>query len=98
VADVVRNFTPIVDVARTQDEFLDAVGRASAAPDHELIAQGIERAAQASWDAIVADMERDIRHAIAPSDAGLSALHAQGARMLTLHAMGTHAHGMECSK
>ena len=64
VADVVRNFTPIVDVARSPSEFVDAVERAWRQPDAELIAQGIERAQNASWDATVESMRKDVQQAI----------------------------------
>jgi glycosyltransferase involved in cell wall biosynthesis len=73
VADVVRNFTPIVDVARSQEEFLEAVDRACRAPDSALIAQGIAKAEHASWSAIVQDMERDIR-ATLHVDAGVRSM------------------------
>ncbi|WP_166636892.1 glycosyltransferase [Cognatilysobacter terrigena] len=64
VADVVRNFTPIVDVAYSQDEFLDAVDRAWREPNANLIAQGIERAAGSSWDATVESMRNDVQQAV----------------------------------
>lgn len=64
VADVVRNFTPIVDVAYSQNEFLDAVERAWRSPDAALIAQGIERAAGSSWDATVESMRNDVQQAV----------------------------------
>jgi glycosyltransferase involved in cell wall biosynthesis len=60
VPDVVRNFTPIVEVARSQHTFVDAVERAWQRPDLELIQQGLERARCASWESIVSSMERDI--------------------------------------
>ncbi|HZH44749.1 MAG TPA: glycosyltransferase [Lysobacter sp.] len=66
VADVVRNFTPVVDVAYSNDEFLDAVERAWRAPSQPLIAQGIERAQASTWDAIVRAMEGHIQAALAP--------------------------------
>lgn len=75
VADVVRNFTPIVDVAWTHAEFIDAVERAWKCPDPERIAQGVARAAHASWDATVADMEQDIRTAVCVSQAAATSLH-----------------------
>jgi glycosyltransferase involved in cell wall biosynthesis len=64
VPDVVRNFTPIVDVARSHQEFLDAVERAWKQPDADLIRQGVAKAEGASWDATVASMRRDIQQAI----------------------------------
>lgn len=64
VPDVVRNFTPIVDVAYSHDAFLDAVERAWRTPDLGLIEAGIERAQGASWDATVESMRRDVQDAI----------------------------------
>ncbi|HEY4583118.1 MAG TPA: glycosyltransferase [Lysobacter sp.] len=64
VADVVRNFTPIVDVARSPAEFVDAVERAWRQPDAGLLAQGIERAQNASWDATVESMRKDVQQAV----------------------------------
>ncbi|MFZ5656005.1 MAG: glycosyltransferase [Pseudomonadota bacterium] len=64
IADVVRNFTPIVQVAHSPQEFVEAVERAWRSPDTELIARGIERAAGSSWDATVASMRRDIQEAV----------------------------------
>ena len=43
VADVVRNFTPIVQVAKSATEFVDLAVQACVAPDAALIASGIER-------------------------------------------------------
>ncbi|WP_460834057.1 glycosyltransferase [Lysobacter humi (ex Lee et al. 2017)] len=64
IADVVRNFTPIVQVANSPQEFVDAVERAWRSPDAALIAEGIERAEGSSWDATVASMRRDIQQAV----------------------------------
>jgi glycosyltransferase involved in cell wall biosynthesis len=64
IADVVRNFTPIVQVAHSPQEFVDAVERAWRTPDTALIAEGIQRASGSSWDATVASMRRDIQEAI----------------------------------
>lgn len=67
VADVVRNFTPVVDVARSQDGFVQAVERAWRQPDAALIDQGVERAQGASWKSTVATMRREIQHALTGS-------------------------------
>src|SRR3954468_22566027 len=56
VPDVVRNFMPVVKTARRPTDFVALVGAAAAAPDQSLIAQGLERAAEASWESIVAQM------------------------------------------
>jgi glycosyltransferase involved in cell wall biosynthesis len=60
VPDVVRNFTPIVRVARSQQEFVTMTARAAAAPDDALIAQGLAKARAESWDCIVDQMQRII--------------------------------------
>lgn len=65
VADVVRNFTPIVKVAKTHDEFIDAVAQAAASPDKQALADGIEMASASSWESIVAKMRTLIDDAVA---------------------------------
>ena len=77
VADVVRNFTPIVDVAWSPEEFIDAVERAWKCPDPGRIAEGVVRAAHASWDATVAEMEQDIRTALCVAEAAAIPLHGR---------------------
>jgi glycosyltransferase involved in cell wall biosynthesis len=64
IADVVRNFTPVVSVAESPAAFCRAVRRALEAPDRSLIARGLEQAAKNSWDSIVAQMEGIVRDAI----------------------------------
>ena len=53
VADVVRQFTSIVDVGHDHREFIALAMRAAGAPDAHRLARGIERARSATWDAIV---------------------------------------------
>ncbi|MDF1502620.1 glycosyltransferase [Roseisolibacter sp. H3M3-2] len=57
VADVVRNFTPIVKVARSHDGFVAAARAALACPEPELVARGIGMAKDASWESIVGTMQ-----------------------------------------
>jgi hypothetical protein len=57
VADVVRNFTPVVKVARSHDGFVAAVRATIACPEPEMIARGIGMAKDASWDSIVGTMQ-----------------------------------------
>ena len=57
VADVVRNFTPVVKVARSHDGFVAAVRATIACPEPELIARGIGMAKDASWESIVGKMQ-----------------------------------------
>jgi glycosyltransferase involved in cell wall biosynthesis len=56
VADVVRNYTPVVRVARDARDFLDGVRADVRRPDPVHIAEGIEMARRASWESIVAAM------------------------------------------
>ena len=64
VADVVRNFTPIVTVASSADEFVRAVIRNATSPDATLIADGIEMASTSSWETIVTKMRLIITEAV----------------------------------
>jgi glycosyltransferase involved in cell wall biosynthesis len=63
VPDVVRNFTPIVEVAQDPDGFVDAVWQAYRAPCAELLDKGLERAQRATWDGIVAAMRSHVLEA-----------------------------------
>jgi glycosyltransferase involved in cell wall biosynthesis len=56
VPDVVRNFTPVVEIGRSHEDFVHAVARAYQSPDPGRINQGIDRATGASWEAIVSAM------------------------------------------
>ncbi|HJQ53914.1 MAG TPA: glycosyltransferase [Gemmatimonadaceae bacterium] len=64
VADVVRNFTPIVRIAKSPAEFVTLVTRAARSPDLVLLAEGVRKAASASWETIVASMQTLIAAAI----------------------------------
>ncbi|HEX2779799.1 MAG TPA: glycosyltransferase [Gemmatimonadaceae bacterium] len=64
VSDVVHNFTPVVTVADSPDEFVAAVQRALVAPDSAMIARGIEQARANTWESIVARMDRIVREAL----------------------------------
>jgi glycosyltransferase involved in cell wall biosynthesis len=65
VADVVRNFTPIVEVAASNAEFVALAQRLAESPDRMLIERGIERARAATWDAIVHAMHAHVLAAVA---------------------------------
>lgn len=56
VADVVRNFMPVVRVARDADEFIQGVLRDAKYPDASRIADGINMARAASWERVVSSM------------------------------------------
>ncbi|HJP59043.1 MAG TPA: glycosyltransferase, partial [Gemmatimonadaceae bacterium] len=61
VPDVVRNFTPVVQIARSARDFVTLANQAAENPDSALVAQGLEKAAAASWENIVGKMNRLIR-------------------------------------
>jgi glycosyltransferase involved in cell wall biosynthesis len=70
VPDVVRNFTPVVRVARSEREFVALTSQAATNPDSALVAQGIEMAANASWESIVGKMGKlisDVSEQTAPT-------------------------------
>ncbi|MFN2646380.1 MAG: glycosyltransferase [Burkholderiales bacterium] len=60
VPDVVRQFSSIVELADSREDFVRGVSRAVAAPRPDVIAHGIERAERSTWEAIVAAMRRDV--------------------------------------
>jgi len=92
VADVVRNFSPIVRIARTPDEFVRAVVDAATEPDESLIAAGMMKAAASTWDAIV-DRMRDIVAAAIVSDAGGEHAEISNDGKATLRALSWRARG-----
>ena len=70
VPDVVRNFTPVVQVARSARDFVALTSQAAVSPDNALIAQGLEKATAASWESIVGKMRRlisEVSETTAPS-------------------------------
>jgi glycosyltransferase involved in cell wall biosynthesis len=66
VPDVIRNFTPIVRVAHSEHEFVHAVNEALCRPDKGLIEEGLAKAGEASWEAIVAAMRKHMLNAVEP--------------------------------
>jgi glycosyltransferase involved in cell wall biosynthesis len=68
VADVVHNFTPVVKVARSAEEFVVGVRAAASAPDLALIERGLQMARRATWEAIVARMRELIVEAVGANE------------------------------
>ncbi len=64
VKDVVRQYSDLVDIAKTPEEFVKACERALENPDQQRIARGIERAKQSSWESTVQKMHQLIDQAI----------------------------------
>ena len=64
VADVVRNFTPVVAVADSLDEYVAAVRDALANPNPELRELGLQQTLKSSWEGITNEMTRLMEEAI----------------------------------
>lgn len=64
VRDVVRQWSDIVHIAKTADEFVMAAQKALENPDRERIDKGLALARKSSWESTVAEMQRLIREAI----------------------------------
>ena len=63
VADVIKNFTPVVQVAYSPAEFVQRL-EATRALSREMLDAGLAMAGKASWDAIVATIRQLIKDAI----------------------------------
>jgi glycosyltransferase involved in cell wall biosynthesis len=68
VKDVVRQYSDLVEIVKTADEFVVAAERAMNHPDRQRIQRGIERAQQNGWDSTVGNMHRLIQQAINKKD------------------------------
>jgi glycosyltransferase involved in cell wall biosynthesis len=64
VADVVRQYTDTVQIARTAEEFAACIDRALNSPDAEMIQRGVEKAREAGWECTVQKMQDLIREAV----------------------------------
>lgn len=68
VRDVVRQWSNIVRIARSAEEFIQQAQEALAAGPDERVARGIELAKQSSWEATVARMQDLIKRALGAND------------------------------
>lgn len=68
VKDVVRQYSDLVDIVKTPEEFIAAAERALKDPPRDRIQRGIEKAKQCSWDTTVATMQGLIKDAITKPD------------------------------
>ncbi len=68
VKDVVRQYTGLVEIAATAEEFVAAAERALNEPDPERIQKGLALAQSCGWEATVAKMQDLIAQAIKPDD------------------------------
>ena len=65
VADVVTNFSSVVNIARTHEQFISLCREAIGKPDTERIEAGFKQASENSWDSIVAKLEKHVADALA---------------------------------
>jgi len=66
IADVVRQYTDLVDIVKNADEFITAAEKRLNQPDPARIERAIEKARNSSWESTVDNMQRLIKEAIAP--------------------------------
>ena len=64
IADVVTNFGSLVKIARTRDDFVSLCRQAIDKPDAAASEAGLKKAAENSWDSIVARLENHIAEAL----------------------------------
>jgi glycosyltransferase involved in cell wall biosynthesis len=64
VADVVRNFGEVVEVAGDAEGFIQAVRRSLETADPQRVADGVARAEAATWDATVAAMRGHVQSGV----------------------------------
>lgn len=69
VADVVRNFAPVVAVARSVGEFVEAVRASLLQPTEDRVKAGIALAAAHSWESVVGSMSALAARAVAQRNA-----------------------------
>ncbi len=65
VPDVVSNFSSVVGIARSHDEFIALCRTALQSPDQQAVARGVQMAEDNTWDAIVAKLEAHIDDVLA---------------------------------
>ena len=68
VKDVVRQYSDLVEIARTPEEFVVALDRLVQHPDLERIQKGIDKARECSWESTVAQMRELIHQAVDRKD------------------------------
>jgi glycosyltransferase involved in cell wall biosynthesis len=66
VSDVVRQYSDTVLIGKTPEEFVQVIDKALLSPDQEMIAKGVKRAKESSWERTVERMQMLIGEAVAP--------------------------------
>jgi glycosyltransferase involved in cell wall biosynthesis len=68
VKDVVTQYSDVVEIVKTAEEFVAAADRALRNPDKARIQRGLERAQTCSWESTVKTMQDLIKQAVSKSD------------------------------
>jgi glycosyltransferase involved in cell wall biosynthesis len=68
VKDVVRQYSDLVEIAKTPEEFVEKLDRLIQHPDADRIQRGIEKARESSWEGTVSQMRALILEAIGRND------------------------------
>jgi hypothetical protein len=68
VKDVVTQYTGLVDLVKTPEEFVEAAQNAMQKPDKDRIQRCLAKAQQSSWESTVSTMQGLIREAIKKPD------------------------------
>jgi glycosyltransferase involved in cell wall biosynthesis len=84
VPDVVHNFTPVVRIAKSHEQFVALTRRVSQTPDLVLLTEGVRKANAASWENIVAQMGTLITKAIGETKPETVKVAARRARVTEL--------------
>jgi glycosyltransferase involved in cell wall biosynthesis len=84
LADVVHNFTPVVRIARSHEDFVKFTMKAARDPDLVLLTEGLRKASSASWENVVAQMRRLIGEVISDAPSAAPEIAARPARLSEL--------------
>jgi len=68
VKDVVRQYSDLVEIVKTDEEFINAADRLLRNPDRDRIQRGIDKARECGWENTVDQMQKLIKQAIGRSD------------------------------
>jgi glycosyltransferase involved in cell wall biosynthesis len=68
VKDVVRQYSDLVDIVKTDEEFINAADRLLRNPDRDRIQRGIDKARECGWENTVHQMQDLIKQAIGKKD------------------------------
>jgi glycosyltransferase involved in cell wall biosynthesis len=68
VKDVITQYSDLLDIVKTPEEYVAAAEQAMTNPDRDRIARGIEKAQTTSWESTVKNMQDLIKQAIGKID------------------------------